>query len=94
METFLTDSLWSACLAQLETELTARQLDTWIKPLQVESSDNSLTLLAPNRHSQCPVMPETVNLITRASPGQPRRNTVWQHSLNPLALETRRFAQS
>ena len=45
----MTESLWSACLAQLETELTPRQLDTWIKPLQVESSANTLTLLAPNR---------------------------------------------
>lgn len=43
------NSLWSTCLAQLESELTPRQLDTWIKPLQVESTDSALTLLAPNR---------------------------------------------
>lgn len=42
-------SLWQRCLTQLEDELTPRQLDTWIKPLQVTSGDRELHLLAPNR---------------------------------------------
>ncbi|MEM6988352.1 MAG: chromosomal replication initiator protein DnaA [Pseudomonadota bacterium] len=45
----MSTSLWQACLAQLESELTSRQLDTWIKPLQAESAGAGLRLLAPNR---------------------------------------------
>ena len=45
----MSTSLWQACLAQLESELTTRQLDTWIKPLQAESAGSGLRLLAPNR---------------------------------------------
>lgn len=45
----MSTSLWRACLTQLESELTARQLDTWIKPLQAESVGTGLRLHAPNR---------------------------------------------
>ncbi|MEM9601543.1 MAG: chromosomal replication initiator protein DnaA [Pseudomonadota bacterium] len=45
----LSAPLWHACLAQLESELTTRQLDTWIKPLQAEVVGSGLRLLAPNR---------------------------------------------
>lgn len=33
----------------MQTELTAQQFNTWIRPLQVEESESELRLLAPNR---------------------------------------------
>jgi len=41
-------SLWKKCLDHLETELTAQQFNTWIRPLQAIENDTSLRLLAPN----------------------------------------------
>lgn len=41
--------LWQKCLGQLEGEYPSQQFNTWLKPLQVESRDDSLVLLAPNR---------------------------------------------
>ncbi len=40
---------WEVCVEQLAAELTAEQLNTWIKPLQVEESAQSIFLFAPNR---------------------------------------------
>jgi len=40
---------WDVCVEQLAAELTAEQLNTWIKPLQVEESAQSIHLFAPNR---------------------------------------------
>ncbi len=40
---------WDVCVEQLAAELTAEQLNTWIKPLQVEESPQSIYLFAPNR---------------------------------------------
>jgi chromosomal replication initiator protein len=40
---------WDICVEQLAAELTTEQLNTWIKPLQVEESVQSIHLLAPNR---------------------------------------------
>ena len=40
---------WDVCVEQLAAELTAEQLNTWIKPLQVEESAQSIYLFAPNR---------------------------------------------
>ncbi|MBK9131999.1 MAG: chromosomal replication initiator protein DnaA [Gammaproteobacteria bacterium] len=42
-------SLWKKCLDHLETELTAQQFNTWIRPLQAIENDTSLRLLAPNQ---------------------------------------------
>ena len=41
--------LWTNCLQKLEQELSDQQLNTWIRPLQVDENDNSLVLFAPNR---------------------------------------------
>ncbi|MDR2877700.1 MAG: chromosomal replication initiator protein DnaA [Chromatiales bacterium] len=41
--------LWKKCLDHLESELTAQQFNTWIRPLQAIEDDLSLRLLAPNR---------------------------------------------
>ncbi|MBK1733697.1 chromosomal replication initiation protein DnaA [Halorhodospira abdelmalekii] len=43
------DSLWSACLQQLEQEIPEQQLNTWIRPLQPHIEDGTLRLYAPNR---------------------------------------------
>lgn len=42
-------SVWKNCLEALQTELPARDFGTWIRPLQADSSDDALTLYAPNR---------------------------------------------
>ena len=43
------DSVWQACLEQLEDELSAQQFNTWIRPLHAEFDGKRLRLLAPNR---------------------------------------------
>lgn len=43
------DSVWQACLEQLEDELSAQQFNTWIRPLHAERDGEKLRLLAPNR---------------------------------------------
>lgn len=42
-------SFWEQCLEQLQDEVSAKQYNTWIRPLQAEINDDGLTLLAPNR---------------------------------------------
>ncbi len=45
----MSQSLWDQCLDRLESELSAQQFNTWIRPLHpVQNSDN-LCLLAPNQ---------------------------------------------
>jgi chromosomal replication initiator protein len=41
--------LWKKCLDHLESELTAQQFNTWIRPLQAIEDESTLRLLAPNR---------------------------------------------
>jgi len=40
--------LWEKCLSHLEGDLSAQQLNTWLRPLQAIETENSLRLLAPN----------------------------------------------
>lgn len=42
-------SLWQKCLEHLESEVTAQQFNTWIRPLHAIESPDELRLLAPNR---------------------------------------------
>lgn len=42
-------SFWEQCLEQLQDEISAKQYNTWIRPLQAEVIDKELTLFAPNR---------------------------------------------
>ncbi|MCF6325112.1 MAG: chromosomal replication initiator protein DnaA [Gammaproteobacteria bacterium] len=42
-------SLWKKCLDHLESELSAQQFNTWIRPLHVAETADSLRILAPNR---------------------------------------------
>lgn len=41
--------LWQQCLARLQDELPTTEFSMWIRPLQAELSDNTLSLYAPNR---------------------------------------------
>ncbi|GAA3549987.1 chromosomal replication initiator protein DnaA [Zobellella aerophila] len=41
--------LWQQCLARLQDELPSAEFSMWIRPLQAELGDNTLTLRAPNR---------------------------------------------
>jgi len=45
----LQSELWSQCLARLERDISDKQLETWILPLQAEVRRNNLLLHAPNR---------------------------------------------
>lgn len=45
-------STWQRCVDHLRDELPSQQFNTWIRPLQAESSNDGLTLLAPNRFVQ------------------------------------------
>jgi chromosomal replication initiator protein len=40
---------WQKCVNSLRNELPYQQFNTWIRPLQVESGADSITVLAPNR---------------------------------------------
>jgi len=44
--------LWEKCLSHLEGELSAQQLNTWLRPLQAIETADSLQLLAPNPYVQ------------------------------------------
>lgn len=42
-------TLWQQCLNRLQDELPSAEFSMWIRPLQAELEDNTLTLFAPNR---------------------------------------------
>src|SRR6516165_12311397 len=44
-----TPSFWANCLDAFKHELTPQQFNTWIRPLRLEFSGDSLMLIAPNR---------------------------------------------
>mgnify|MGYP000539359768 FL=1 len=44
----MSTALWDQCLQRLELELSDQQLNTWIRPLQTEESNDQLCLFAPN----------------------------------------------
>jgi chromosomal replication initiator protein len=44
--------LWEKCLTHLEGDLSAQQLNTWLRPLQAIETNDSLRLLAPNPYVQ------------------------------------------
>lgn len=43
--------LWQRCLARLQAELTAEDVQTWLAPLQASETDAGLRLLAPNAYT-------------------------------------------
>lgn len=48
----MSSPLWEKCLSHLEGELSAQQLNTWLRPLQAIETSSSLRLLAPNPYVQ------------------------------------------
>ena len=49
----MAQAAWQQCLGYLRDELPAQQFETWIQPLQLDSSQNGgLRLVAPNRFVQ------------------------------------------
>lgn len=42
-------TIWQKCLSLLQEEYPVQQFNTWLRPLQAETVDNTLVLLAPNR---------------------------------------------
>ncbi|MCX4187989.1 chromosomal replication initiator protein DnaA [Methylophaga sp. OBS4] len=44
----MSSPLWEKCLSHLEGDLSAQQLNTWLRPLQAIETEDSLQLLAPN----------------------------------------------
>lgn len=41
--------LWQDCVSQLQAQINEKEFNTWIRPLQVRESNDSLVLFAPNR---------------------------------------------
>jgi chromosomal replication initiator protein len=41
--------IWNSCLQQLKDELPSQQFSMWIRPLQIDCTEDTLTLFAPNR---------------------------------------------
>ncbi|KKN30739.1 hypothetical protein LCGC14_0830900, partial [marine sediment metagenome] len=48
----MSSPLWEKCLSHLEGELSAQQLNTWLRPLHAIQTPTSLRLLAPNPYVQ------------------------------------------
>lgn len=44
-------NVWRSCLQKLQSELSATEFNTWIKPLQVKETDSEMALYAPNPFS-------------------------------------------
>nr|WP_206384325.1 MULTISPECIES: chromosomal replication initiator protein DnaA [Vibrio] len=53
------------CLQQLQEELPAAEFSMWVRPLQAELNDNTLTLFAPNRFVLDWVRDKYINNINR-----------------------------
>jgi chromosomal replication initiator protein len=69
------DSLWESCLSRLKDELSAQQFNTWLRPLQVDVSQNALCLLAPNQFVldcvQDRFLKKIIDVIENISEGKP-----------------------
>ena len=61
----MSSSLWLQCLQQLQEELPATEFSMWVRPLQAELNDNTLTLFAPNRFVMDWVRDRYLNSINR-----------------------------
>ncbi|AIU68240.1 MULTISPECIES: chromosomal replication initiator protein DnaA [Vibrio] len=61
----MSSSLWLQCMQQLQEELPATEFSMWVRPLQAELNDNTLTLFAPNRFVMDWVRDRYLNSINR-----------------------------
>lgn len=80
-------SLWQRCLTHLENELSAEEILTWLKPLQVRIHDRDLTLLSPNSFAKDIVSTRYLELLkTTLSHFEPQLRDI-QIQVGSLAQE-------
>jgi len=60
----VSETLWQQCLARLQEDLPSAEFSMWIRPLQAELGDGTLTLYAPNRFVLDWVRDKYLNRIT------------------------------
>lgn len=46
----MSEHVWKQCLERLEASLPQKQFDTWLRPLQAQTTPDGLRLLAPNEY--------------------------------------------
>lgn len=44
----MADTLWQRCLSHIETRLSEKDVNLWLRPLEAQFSDDGLDLMAPN----------------------------------------------
>lgn len=88
----MSSPLWEKCLSHLEGELSAQQLNTWLRPLQAIQTPTSLRLLAPNPYVQAWVQEQLetkINqLIQALSQGAISSVTIDVGTNKPQVVET------
>lgn len=95
----MSSPLWDKCLSHLEGELSAQQLNTWLRPLQAIQTTNRLRLLAPNAYVQAWVeeqLETKINtLISALSDGaiQTVEIEVGSNNVEPKPTNNKRNAQ-
>ena len=56
---------WEDCLKDLKNELSPKEYNTWIKPLQYEESENDIKVLAPNSFVFDILLEKYAGLVTK-----------------------------
>lgn len=77
----MSSPLWEKCLSRLEDDLSAQQLNTWLRPLQAIETESSLRLLAPNSYVQAWVqeqLEQKINVLLGA---------LTQNKINTVQIE-------
>jgi chromosomal replication initiator protein len=77
----VSSSLWEKCLSHLEGDLSAQQLNTWLRPLQAIESNSNLRLLAPNPYVQAWVQEQLEDKINQLIHG------LSQGAINKVSIE-------
>ncbi len=57
------EKFWPTCLSRFKKELSAQQFNTWIKPLEAETSEISIKIIAPNKFVQQWVKEKFLNKV-------------------------------
>ncbi len=77
----MSSPLWEKCLSRLEDDLSAQQLNTWLRPLQAIETESTLRLLAPNSYVQAWVqeqLEQKINILLSA---------LTQNKINAVQIE-------
>ena len=77
----MSSPLWEKCLSHLEGDLSAQQLNTWLRPLQAIQSGGTLRLLAPNPYVQAWVQEQLETKIIQLV------QALSQGSINTVSIE-------